>query len=89
MKLSTNAKVIYNDMTMLYNRCLKRIKQEEFFKAGLDVYLITGYKEAIFNAKRSGIIDNHDTTHLLRILKYYLEDVYSAIKGIEVKLDGE
>lgn len=88
MKLSTNARAIYNDMTMVYTRCLKRIKQEEFFKAGVDAYLITGYKEAIFNAKRSGTINNHDTTHLLKILKYYLEDVYLNIKGIEVKLDA-
>ena len=87
MKLSLNARAIYNDMTMMHTRCLKRIKQEEFFEAVVDAYLITGYKEAIFNAKRSGVIDNHDTTHLLKILKYYLEDIYLNIKGIEVKLD--
>lgn len=89
MKLSTNARAIYNDMTMMYTRYLKRIKQEEFFKAELDAYLITGYKEAILNAKRSGAIDNHDTCHLLKILKYYLEDVYLNIKVIEVKLDAK
>lgn len=88
MKLSANAKAIYNDMTMLYTRCLKRVKQEEYFKAGLDAYLITGYKEAIVDVKRSGTIYNHDTAHLLKILKYYLEDVYLNIKGIEVKLDA-
>lgn len=88
MKLSTNARSIYNDMTMMYTRCLQRIKQEEFFEAGLDAYLIAGYKEAIFNAKRSGTIDNHDTTYLLKILKYYSEDVDLNIIGIEVKLDA-
>lgn len=88
MKLSANAMAIYNDMTMLYTRCIKRVKQEEYFKAGLDAYLITGYKEEIFNAKRSGTIDNHDTTHLLRILKYYLKDVCLNIKGIEVMMDA-
>lgn len=88
MKLSANARAIYNDMTMMYTRCLDRIKQEEFFEAGLDAYVITGYKEAIFNAKRIGTIDNHDTTLLLKILKYYLEDTYLNIKEIEVKLDA-
>lgn len=88
MKLSANATAIYNDMTMMYTRRLYRIKQEEFFEAGLDAYVITEYKEAIFNAKRSGTIDNHDTTHLLKILKYYLEDVYLNIKEIEVTLDA-
>lgn len=89
MKLSTNARAIYNDMTMMYTRCLKRIKQEEFFKAGLDACLITGYKEAIFNAKRSGTIDNHDTTYLLKLLREYLIDSYNKLKGIEVMFDDE
>lgn len=58
------------------------------FVLNFDACLITGYREAVFIAKRSDTADNHDTMCLLKILKYYLEDVYPNIKGIEVKLDA-
>lgn len=88
MKLSTNARSIYNDMTMMYTRCLKRIKQEEFFKAGLDGYTITGYKGAIINAFNSACITKDEAVHLLEVLECYLMTISRSPEESEVMLDA-
>ena len=44
MKISANAEEIFNDMNTLFKRFVRRIEQKELFKAGLDAYLMTGYK---------------------------------------------
>ena len=84
MELSKNARAIYKDMTEQYIICFRRIKKEEFFKAGIYAYIITGYDGVIHKAKSSGNINNHDTAYLLKVLRDYLMCIYRALEEIEV-----
>ena len=88
MKLSTNAEAIYKDMESQYSRCITRLYEKEYFKAGLDGYTITGYKSAIINAFNSECITKDEAVHLLEVLKCYLMTISKLLEESEVLLDA-
>lgn len=88
MKLSTNAKAIFEDMEIQYSRCITRLYEKEYFKAGLDGYTITGYKGAITNAFNSECITKDEAVHLLEVLKCYLMSISKLLEESEVMLDA-
>lgn len=89
MKLSVNAKVIYEDMDIQYSRCITRLIEKEYFKAALDAYTITGYRGAITNAFNSDCITKDEQVHLLEVLKCYLLAISNLLSKSEVMSDDE
>lgn len=79
MKLSANAEEIFNDMNTLFKRFVRRIEQKELFKAGLDAYLMTGYKGAIFSASDNGMIDKQDMLCLCEALRTMLINMHNLL----------
>lgn len=88
MKLSANAEAIYKDMEIKYSRCITRVYEKKYFQAGLDVYTITAYKEAITNAFNSDCITKDEAVHLLEILKLFLMSIHKLLKESEVMKDA-
>lgn len=89
MELSASAKAIYEDMNIQYSRCITRLMEKEYFKAGLDAYTITGYRVAITNAFNSDCITMDEQVHLLEVLKCYLLAISNLLSKSEVMLDDE
>lgn len=89
MKLSANAKAIYEYMDTQYSRCITRVYEKEYFKAGLDGYTITGYKDAITNAYNSGCISKDEAVYLLEVLKCFLMSIIKLLGESEVMSDDE
>ena len=79
MKLSANAEAIFNDMNTLFKRFVRRIEQKELFKAGLDAYLMTGYKEAIVSANDNDMIGKDDTLCLCEALRTMLINMHNLL----------
>lgn len=89
MKLSANAKAIYEDMDIQYSRCITRLNEKEYFKAGLDAYTITGYIGAIKNAFNSDCITKDEQVHLSEVLRCYLLTISNLLPKSEVMSDDE
>ena len=89
MKLSANAEAIYEDMDIQYSRCITRLIEKEYFKAGLDAYTITGYRGVITNAFNSDCITKDEQVHLLQVLKCYLLAISNLLSKSEVMSDDE
>lgn len=84
MKLSTNAEAIFRDMEAQYSRCITRFYEKEYFQAGLDGYILTGYKSAITNAFDNDCITKDEAIHLLEVLKCYLMYISDLLEESEV-----
>lgn len=89
MKLSANAKAIYEDMDIQYSRCITRLNEKEYFKAKLDAYTITGYVGAIKNAFNSDCITKDELIHLSEVLKCYLLTISNLLPKSGVMSDDE
>ena len=88
MKLSANAEAIYKDMEIKYSRCITRVYEKKYFKAGLDGYTITAYKEVIKNAFHSECITKDEEVHLFEILKCFLMSINKLLEESEVMKDA-
>ena len=84
MKMSPNAKAIYEDMDIQYSRCVARMVEKEYFKAGLEAYIITGYIGTITNAFNSDRSTMDEQVYLLEVLKCYLLAISNLLSKSEV-----
>lgn len=88
MKLSANAEAIYKDMETKYSRCITRAYEKKYFQAGLDVYTIISYKDAIKNAFNNDCITKDEAVHLFEILKCFLMSIHKLLEESEVMKDA-
>lgn len=89
MKLSANAEAIFRDMEIQYSRCITRLYENEYFKACIDRYTITGYKGAITKAFDNDCITKDEAIHLLEVLKCYLMSISKLLEESQVMSDDE
>ena len=89
MKLSVNAEAIFRDMEIQYSRCITRLYENEYFKACIDGYTITGYAGAITKAFDNDWINQDEAIHLLEVLKCYLLYISKLLEESEVMPDDE